>query len=51
MKEDAKDDDYTKKICQILKNKAVIITSGRGKNNGSKQVNMGVNHGCQEFQL
>ena len=45
MKEDAKDDVYTKKICKILKNKAAIITSGRGK----KQWVKASKYGCQSW--
>ena len=34
MKEDAKNDNYTKKICKSVTNRMVIITSGAGKDNG-----------------
>jgi len=45
MKEDAKNDEYTKRICQKLKHKISIITSGRGK----KQWMKAHQYGCQSW--
>lgn len=45
MKEDAKNDNYTKKICKKLSKKAVIITSGGGK----KQWINAAKFGCQSW--
>jgi 4-hydroxy-tetrahydrodipicolinate synthase len=42
MKEDAKNDFYTKKICKKISNKITIITSGGGK----KQWLKAAKHGC-----
>ena len=45
MKEDAKNDDYTKKICKKLNKKITIITSGRGKRQWMKAYK----YGCQSW--
>ncbi|OCW75531.1 hypothetical protein AKH19_06625 [Pelagibacteraceae bacterium GOM-A1] len=45
MKEDAKNEAYTKKICQKISNKAIIITSGGGK----KQWIKANKFGCQSW--
>ncbi len=45
MKEDAKNEIYTKKICKMLKNKGIIITSGSGK----KQWIKAKKYGCQSW--
>ena len=45
MKEDAKSDNYTKKICNLLKRKIVIITSGKGK----RQWIRASKYGCQSW--
>ena len=45
MKEDSKNDHYTKQICQKLKKKIIIITSGRGK----KQWMKAYKYGCQSW--
>ena len=45
MKEDAKNDFYTKKICKQISKKAIIITSGGGK----KQWLKAKKFGCQSW--
>ena len=41
MKEDAKNENYTKKICEKISNKIVIITSGGGKRQWLKAAKYG----------
>ena len=45
MKEDAKKDIYTRKICRELSKKVIIITSGQGKQQWIKASK----HGCQSW--
>ena len=51
MKEDAKNDIYTRNICKKNSKHLIIITSGSGKRQWLKAHNMAVSHGCLVFLI